>query len=51
MFEEARILFTPGEACHAAAPGFYRCCFAWVPQEAVVEGFTRLARWVAGKAR
>ena len=49
MFEEARSLFTPGEACHAAAPGFYRCCFAWVPRDAVVEGFRRLAGFVADR--
>ena len=47
LFAEARILFTPGEACHAAEPGFFRCCFAWMPAQAVAEGFRRLAAFVA----
>jgi bifunctional pyridoxal-dependent enzyme with beta-cystathionase and maltose regulon repressor activities len=50
LFTRARILFTPGEACHAAEPGFYRCCFAWMPAPAVVEGFNRLAAYAAGAA-
>lgn len=47
LFAEARVLFTPGEACHAAEPGFYRCCFAWMPPAAVRVGFERLAAFAA----
>jgi 1-aminocyclopropane-1-carboxylate synthase len=47
LFREARLLFTPGEACHASEPGWYRCCFAWMPPDAVAEGFRRLAAFVA----
>jgi hypothetical protein len=51
LFTRARILFTPGEACHASEPGFYRCCFAWMPTPAVVEGFNRLAAFAAGTVK
>eukprot|EP00743_Colponemidia_sp_Colp-15_P011879 GILK01013366.1.p1 GENE.GILK01013366.1~~GILK01013366.1.p1 ORF type:complete len:434 (-),score=53.43 GILK01013366.1:39-1298(-) len=30
LFEEQKLLFTPGEACHCHLPGFFRFCFAWV---------------------
>lgn len=39
------VLFTPGEACHASEPGWFRCCFGAVPRGAAVEGLTRLARF------
>lgn len=42
LFAEARILFTPGEACHAGAPGFFRICFAWMPLDALEVGMARL---------
>jgi aspartate/methionine/tyrosine aminotransferase len=45
MFDKAKVLLTPGEACMAAEPGFYRCCFAWMPQlESVRVGFVRLQK-------
>jgi 1-aminocyclopropane-1-carboxylate synthase len=47
LYDEAKLLFTPGEACHAAEPGFFRCCFAWAPAEGIAEGFRRLAKWAA----
>jgi len=43
LFQKWRLLFTPGEAQHAPEPGFYRVCYAYMPLEAVVEAFTRLA--------
>jgi hypothetical protein len=49
MFEQARILFTPGEACHADEPGFFRCCFAWMRPESVRAGFARLAEFGAAR--
>lgn len=44
MFEEAKVLLTPGEACFAERPGFYRLCFAWMedPIDAIEECFRRL---------
>ena len=47
LFAEERELYTPGEACHAREPGFYRCCFAWVSPAALGVGFARLARFAA----
>eukprot|EP00669_Euglena_mutabilis_P014269 TRINITY_DN9327_c0_g1_i1.p1 TRINITY_DN9327_c0_g1~~TRINITY_DN9327_c0_g1_i1.p1 ORF type:complete len:173 (-),score=56.19 TRINITY_DN9327_c0_g1_i1:139-657(-) len=31
----ARVVLVPGETCHADEPGFFRCCFAAVPREAL----------------
>ena len=45
LLAHARLLFTPGSACHAEEPGFYRCCFAWMPTPAVREGFRRLRKF------
>lgn len=42
MLKHARVIFTPGSACHADEPGLYRVCFAWMPTDAVREGFRRL---------
>lgn len=42
LFADAKILFTPGEACHASEEGFYRVCFAWMDKAAVAEAFRRL---------
>lgn len=35
LFEVCRVVFTPGSACHAAAPGYFRVCFAWGSPAAV----------------
>eukprot|EP00744_Colponema_vietnamica_P020628 GILI01029342.1.p1 GENE.GILI01029342.1~~GILI01029342.1.p1 ORF type:complete len:443 (+),score=113.41 GILI01029342.1:46-1374(+) len=42
LFAEERILFTPGESCHSAVPGFFRICFAAVLPEAVAAALQRL---------
>lgn len=39
---------TPGEACHAAQPGFFRCCWAWVPTEALPAAVDRIAKCCKG---
>lgn len=44
LYDRAKVLLTPGEACLAAEPGFYRICFAWMPEESVRAGFSRLMR-------
>jgi 1-aminocyclopropane-1-carboxylate synthase len=49
LFDQAHILFTPGEACHSARPGWYRACFAWVSLEAAVVGFQRLRAFVEAR--
>lgn len=47
LFDEAKVLFTPGEACHASEPGYFRCCFAWMQPESIKIGFERLAAFAA----
>lgn len=47
IYERAKVLLTPGEACLAAEPGFYRICFAWMPEDSVRAGFARLTRVLA----
>jgi aspartate/methionine/tyrosine aminotransferase len=47
LWAECHLLFTPGEACHAREPGFFRCCFAWMPRDALVVGMARLREYVA----
>jgi len=42
--DEAKIILTPGRDCHAAQPGFFRLCFAWVPPEALPEAIHRLKK-------
>jgi hypothetical protein len=42
LHREARVLLTPGEACHSLAPGFFRCCFAWMPLSVLGAGLQRL---------
>lgn len=48
----AGVLLTPGEACHAAAPGSFRCCFAWHSQlESLRVGCQRLEAFLAARPR
>jgi 1-aminocyclopropane-1-carboxylate synthase len=30
LADEQRVILTPGECCHGAEPGFFRCCYAWM---------------------
>lgn len=43
LFDEVRILFTPGEATHASEAGWYRVCYAWTSIAAIEECIRRLA--------
>ncbi|KXZ54539.1 hypothetical protein GPECTOR_4g604 [Gonium pectorale] len=43
MCRECRVLLTPGQQCHAAEPGFFRVCWAWVPPDALPAAVRRLA--------
>ncbi|KAL4458929.1 hypothetical protein ABPG75_013794 [Micractinium tetrahymenae] len=47
---EAKIILTPGKDFHAAEPGFFRLCFAWMPPEALPEAVHRLKRVLGGPA-
>lgn len=42
LLARARVVLTPGSACHAAEPGFARCCFAWMGPASVDVAFARL---------
>lgn len=42
MLDKARVVFTPGRACHASEPGFARCCYAWMGAASVEVAFERL---------
>ncbi|GBF93602.1 1-aminocyclopropane-1-carboxylate synthase [Raphidocelis subcapitata] len=47
MVKSKRLLLTPGRACHAAAPGFFRICWAWMPTEALPVAAARMAEAVS----
>ena len=42
LCDDAKILWTPGEACHSPRPGFFRLCFAWVEVEVIEVMISRL---------
>lgn len=42
LCNDAKVILTPGESCHAKEPGFFRVCFAWVPKEALADAVARL---------
>ena len=42
LVEERHVVLTPGHDCGAAAPGFFRLCYAAVQREALAEAATRL---------
>lgn len=46
LFADAKLVFTPGEAMHAATPGKYRICYAWGSADALREALLRLERFV-----
>ena len=50
LFDECRLLFTPGEPQHSAEPGFFRVCFAYAPKKSVVVAFERLKAFAARRA-
>ena len=41
--QESKVILTPGEACHAPEPGFFRVCYAWMDAEALAEAIQRLS--------
>lgn len=43
MVDDKKLLLTPGQACHAAEPGFFRICWAWMPAEALPVAVARIA--------
>ena len=48
----AGLLMTPGEACHSATPGCFRCCFAWHSEmDSLRVGMERLVAFLAARGR
>lgn len=41
--DTCRIVLTPGKDCHAAEPGFFRLCYAWMPLESLPLAVARIA--------
>uniref|UniRef100_A0A7S0RJE5 Aminotransferase class I/classII large domain-containing protein n=1 Tax=Chlamydomonas leiostraca TaxID=1034604 RepID=A0A7S0RJE5_9CHLO len=39
----AGVLLSPGSACKADKPGYFRCCWAWVPPEALPMAVSRIS--------
>eukprot|EP00884_Botryococcus_braunii_P001068 jgi/Botrbrau1/10962/Bobra.0383s0016.1 len=50
LIEDCGLLVTPGKACHAASPGFFRFCYAAVPLGAVGEAAQRLRMFKSKKS-
>ena len=42
--DSCKVILTPGEACHAPAPGYFRLCFAWCARQALEAAVGRLVR-------
>jgi 1-aminocyclopropane-1-carboxylate synthase len=42
LVRDARVVVTPGEACHAPEPGFFRVCWAWMPRDALPVAVARI---------
>ncbi|KAG2436151.1 hypothetical protein HYH02_011655 [Chlamydomonas schloesseri] len=51
MCKECRVLLTPGEQCHAAEPGFFRVCWAWMPGDSLPVAVRRLAAHFGAKQK
>ncbi|PNW83097.1 hypothetical protein CHLRE_06g306400v5 [Chlamydomonas reinhardtii] len=49
MCTACRVLLTPGEQCHAAEPGFFRVCWAWMPGDSLPVAVRRLAAHFGAK--
>jgi aspartate/methionine/tyrosine aminotransferase len=47
ILDETKVNLTPGAACHAGEPGFFRLCYAGLPVEIVEIGVDRLLRALA----
>jgi len=44
LFEEEKVLLTPGRACCSAHAGFFRICVTWMSPEGTLEGVRRVAK-------
>ena len=41
---DSGVVLTPGESCHCQIPGFFRICFAWVPEATLVVALKRIEK-------
>ncbi|KAI7841266.1 hypothetical protein COHA_005039 [Chlorella ohadii] len=46
--DRCKVILTPGKDCHAAEPGFFRLCFAWMPPKALPEAVRRIKLLMGG---
>lgn len=46
LAQDAKVLFTPGQDCHALEPGYFRICFAWMPEQALSLAIDRVKKYV-----
>ena len=44
LFDEARVVLTPGHSQLADEPGWFRLCFGWTGEDALVAGMQRMRR-------
>ena len=44
LMDEARVVLTPGHSQLADEPGWFRLCFGWVVEEALIVGMKRMRR-------
>ena len=44
LVDEARVLLTPGHSQLTNEPGWFRLCFGWVVEEALIDGMKRMRR-------
>ncbi|KAK9826329.1 hypothetical protein WJX74_009564 [Apatococcus lobatus] len=51
LVDDCRIIFTPGKACHAAEPGFFRWCYARDPPGAIPAVLARLKPFLAARSK
>ena len=42
LFASQKVVLTPGEACHAAEPGFFRLCYGQIPTSALPQAIARI---------
>ena len=47
LLAESGVVLTPGESCHCQIPGFFRICFAWVPEATLLVAMKRIEKVAA----
>lgn len=47
LLADSGVVLTPGESCHCQIPGFFRICFAWVPEATLLVAMRRIEKIAA----